>query len=758
MSNLTDLPPEIFNIILSHSLSDDEDIPRLCELSLLSRKWYVALIDRIYSEWTFNGAKQPFLTLWRFLRTILRDPHLASQVRTLKVGNWGFFPDASVHGPGLQLPPDELDLIRRSIHDAGIAHLEKRIMICLRKRDRRPLMAILLTRLSNLETLFAHVPRSDPFLASVLKQAVEFHENEAHPQPALQRLRGLHICQESPVDTPKQPEDSEPDSDDEESVSREALRLEYLWPTFRLRSLRELSMVGLDTDKAAFWLEDGGISHIEGLYLISNWRSICTYTDLQALIDQPKALKNFTITLNDNPFDARRNMVISNVEIWNCLQKHQQTLRTIDICRSKHMHRDENGNFGLLRAFPNLHHVRIQAEMLLGGCCGSPPAPFRLKDTLPSTLETLTLYGEEGFSIIPDMPLQLMELISGEDLFPYLTAIVLDDIAELYEDFSQELKPQYQILDHLCKDRGVDFWIKEATISIGGVLSYQEIWGKALDMQLDGEARNMAVSYNPKKLRDRQELILRSDHTTVEADEYPEEDDEADVHTCTNENCQSEPIPFIEHTGKTAYMVFGYGILPPLFSFAIYFTHPDATPKNTDMKALEHQITPENYTIRYDVYFLPRASTDDCIAHYHDEKEARGSYKDQIKAFRATPRDEIHPLPGTTGQIPGMVNRYPMLGAYRSLLFSSPEENWRNGLLCVMFYRKDIAENDARYRMANNPPPPVLATRYPLNQTDPTYSPGENTIWETVFDLAHREQDKYLGPWRRARNRGWTTW
>ncbi|OJJ04715.1 hypothetical protein ASPVEDRAFT_44248 [Aspergillus versicolor CBS 583.65] len=758
MPNLTDLPSEIFNIILSHSLGDDEDVPRLCELALLSRKWYAALIDRIYSEWTFNGAKQPFLTLWKFLRTILRDPHLAAQVRTLRIGNWGFFPDASVHGPDLQLPPDELDLVRRAIHDAGIDHLEKRIITGLRKRDRRPLMAILLTRLSNLETLFAHVPRSDPFLASVLKQAVENWENETNPQPALHKLHRLHICQETPVDTPKQPEDSEPDSDDEESVSREALRLEYLWPVFRLRNLQELSMVGLDTDKAAFWLEDGGISHIEGLYLISNWRSICTYPDLQALIGQPKALKNFTLTINDNPFDARRNIVISNVEIWNCLQKHQQTLKTIDICRSRQTHRDDNGNFGLLCTFPKLKHIRIQSEILLGGCCGSPPAPFRLKDTLPRSLETLTLHGEEGFGVIPDIPLQLMELISGENQLPYLTAIVLDDIAELYEDFSQELKPQYQILDRLCKDRGVDFWIRELIPSIGGVLSYQAIWGKALDMQLDGEARNMAVSYNPKKLRDRQELILHYDHTAVEAGVDSEDEYEADVNTGINETRQSEPIPFTDHTGKTAYMVFGFGILPPLFSFAIYFTHPDATPENTDMKALEHQITPEKYTIRHDVYYLPGANTDECISHYHDEKEVRGSYKDQIKAFRATPRDEIHPLPGTAGQIPGMVNRYPMLGAYRSLLFISPDENWRNGLLCVMFDRKNSAENEVRYRLANSPPPPVLTTRYPLNQTDPTYSPGENTIWETVFDLAHREQDKYHVPWQRAGNRGWTTW
>ncbi|KAL4779998.1 hypothetical protein BJX76DRAFT_62377 [Aspergillus varians] len=759
MLNLADLPPELFDIILTHALGEDEDINRLCGLCLLSRKWYTAVIDRVYSKWTFNGARQPFLTLWKFLMTVLRDRHLASQVRTLRIGNWGFFPNVSLPSSDLQLPSDELDVVRLAIHDAGIAHLEKSIMASLRKRDRRPLMAILLTCLPNLETVFAHVPRSDPFLAAVFKRAVDSESDEARSSLGLHRLRALHLCQETPVDTPRQPEDSEPDSDDEESVSRTALRLEYLWPVFYLRNLRALSLVDMDTVRAAGRLKDRGISRIEDLYLINNWTSLGRSSDVQALIDQPTALRTFALALHDNPFGPNRHQIISNSELWVCLQKYQHTLETVDICRSKNTHREENGHFGLLRTFPNLKHLRIQSEMLLGGCCGSPRASFRLKDTLPPTIETLTLYGEEGFDIIPDMHFQLRELISGENHFPSLNTIVLDDMTSLYDHDVQQLLPQYKDLGRLCRDSGIVFRIEEAVSMLGGMLGYQTIWGKALHMQMDGEARDAAVSYIPKNLRDRQELLLRSedamdddnnDEEEEEEEESDSDDDKPDESNGVSKYPESHPIPFTDHSGKTAHMVFDSGPLPPLFSFAIYFTHPNATPANTDMKSLARDLTPENYFIRHDMYFLPGASPDDCITHYENEKTTRGSYKDQIKSFRACPRSEIHPLPGTTGQIPGMVNRYPMLGPYRGVLFVSLDESWHGGgLLRVMFDRKTVAETQA---------PPVTVRHCPINMLDATFGPGVPTVWETVFDIAHREQGKYLAPWRRARRRGWRTW
>ncbi|KAL4927469.1 uncharacterized protein BDV17DRAFT_282561 [Aspergillus undulatus] len=633
MPNPTDLPPELFNVILTHALDDNDDIYRLFSLCLLSRSWYTALIARIYLKWTFNGAQQPFLTLWKFLITILRDPQLAAHVRTLKIGNWGFFPDASVPGPDIQLASDELDL-----------------------------------------TVLAHVPRSDPFLTAL-------------PVVGLYNLCELHLYQETPVDTHR-PEDSDPDSDDVETGSREALRLEDIWPIFHLPKLLRLSLLNLVSAKAAVWLKGQGLSHIENLHLLHNWRSLCETIDVQALVLQPRALKSTALMFLDNPFDPRHNLTISNTELWACLQKHQATLETIDICRSKNTHRDENGHFGLLSSFSKLKHLHIQVEMLLGGCCGSPFASFRLKDTLPPTLETLMIYGEEGLGKI-DISAQLHELISAKHLFPSLAAITLDDmtppyILELHIQGEQQLIPAYRKLEQLCKDKGMVFRAEDATTAKGGLTQIHET----------------CVSREPKKLRDRQKLMLRRSYDVGNEDQNDDCDDEVDPPGPTEPSIVHK-VPFTDHTGKTAYMI-------------------------TDMAAFYNELM-IHCEVKYDMYFLPGASANECVAHYQGENLARGSYKDQIKAT-----------------YPGMVNRYPLLGPYRALLFISPDQNWQNrvgygnghaSLIQVEFDHKNVSMEDARWRGAEGPLPPVL-----------------------TLDIANQERNRYREPWERATRRGWTVW
>ncbi|KAH8422652.1 uncharacterized protein LDX57_000406 [Aspergillus melleus] len=164
MPDPADLPNELFIMVLDLALQGESDFQRLCGLSFLNRCWHAVVLGRIYSKWTFNGARQPFMTLWKYLRTMRRNPNLAAMVGTLNIGNWGFFDHAYTPGRDNALPWEEIELVKRAIHDAGIGHLESSILESLAKRDRRPLMALLLTSLPNLSTLFAHVPRSDPVL------------------------------------------------------------------------------------------------------------------------------------------------------------------------------------------------------------------------------------------------------------------------------------------------------------------------------------------------------------------------------------------------------------------------------------------------------------------------------------------------------------------------------------------------------------------------------------------------------------------
>jgi hypothetical protein len=62
MTNLGDLPSDLFTAVLDLALYDESDTQRLCRLTLLSRRWYAALLGRIYNKWCYNGARQPFIT------------------------------------------------------------------------------------------------------------------------------------------------------------------------------------------------------------------------------------------------------------------------------------------------------------------------------------------------------------------------------------------------------------------------------------------------------------------------------------------------------------------------------------------------------------------------------------------------------------------------------------------------------------------------------------------------------------------------
>ncbi|KAL2855432.1 hypothetical protein BJY01DRAFT_204129 [Aspergillus pseudoustus] len=785
MPNPADLPPEIFTLILSYALKEDVEVRDLLSLSFLSRAWYTSLIPRIYSSWTYNGARQPFATLYKFLLTILRDPQLADEVSTLRIGNWGFFPGAAAPAPELQVPDEELELIRSAIRNAGVGHLEEDILGSLRKRDRRPLMALLLVTLPNLRAVWAHVPRRDPILGAVLKRVVD--AGHLSLAPALANLSELHLCQESPVRPPwvdSDSEDEDEDYDEAYSENWDSLRLTYLWPIFYHDSLRTLSLIDLETKKASTWLpapEDGAsnLSHIEHLHLVTIWKSLCTYADIHSLTSQPRALKSFTLSLHDNPYDRRRNEIISNAELWGSLQQHQDTLEFLDICRSKNTHRDGNGRFGLLRpSFQKLKHLAIQTEIILGGCCGEPRASFRLKDTLPSSIQSLTLYGDEGFALHTDLAAQLRELVTGDD-FPHLISIILDDSHVLYTDDGTNIKPAYQGLVNACKARNVSFRVEESSSTLGGLGCYQRLWGKALYMQADGATRDAAASYSRKRLRDPVELLLKDDGWGDERIKFRDnDDDEDDGRLAAISVSGSEPgvfhtIPFEDHTGQTAYMVFRNAAsipLPPLFAFAVYFTHPRATPKSANMQSLCEAITPPLPSfrhIRFDMYFLPDATTEDCVAHYTVEKKVRGSSKDQIRVFKTLPPERDDPLPAGQMKIPGMVKKYLNLDHdHRSLLFLSPTESWQDGtgMLCVTFEQKQrgpASSANANNASANSSPP-IHATLCPLNQEDPSYDftsrEGPHPISDAVYDAAHVDREMYMGPWVEAGRKGWTAW
>jgi hypothetical protein len=170
MHNPADLPQELFDKILGYTGHDGLDLKSLCDFCLVDRQWYVTASVRIFSKWMYDGDKHSFLSLWNFLRTILGNTGIATLVRTLDIRNWGFHPgnisEANCH---IELPQEDLEMVRRTIRKAGLHELERDIIDALHKTDRRPLMALLLTCLPNLTSMYAHVPESDEVLSAVLK-------------------------------------------------------------------------------------------------------------------------------------------------------------------------------------------------------------------------------------------------------------------------------------------------------------------------------------------------------------------------------------------------------------------------------------------------------------------------------------------------------------------------------------------------------------------------------------------------------------
>ncbi|KAE8133674.1 hypothetical protein BDV38DRAFT_286571 [Aspergillus pseudotamarii] len=98
-------------------------------ISVTFSAWAFSTVRGTHMQLFAYTRKQPFKVLWKFLRTVLRNPRLAALVRTLTIGNWGFYPHVTFGKPEkLGLSGEDLDLIHVAIVNAGIRSLEAGII------------------------------------------------------------------------------------------------------------------------------------------------------------------------------------------------------------------------------------------------------------------------------------------------------------------------------------------------------------------------------------------------------------------------------------------------------------------------------------------------------------------------------------------------------------------------------------------------------------------------------------------------------
>jgi hypothetical protein len=245
---------------------------------------------------------------------------------------------------------------------------------------------------------------------------------------------------------------------------------------------------------------------------------------------------------------------------------------------------------------------------------------------------------------------------------------------------------------------------------------------------------------------------------------------------------------FTDHTGRGALIVFDSWVscpLPPLYSFALYFTHPDMTldvvrPVKV-LEAIKRQTPWESYpcSIRLELYFLSAPDMDSindkCISHYRKEKAARGDYTRQIQDvensamdLKDAQRQSRARIDGNNEgkQLPGLVPSYldkSNADYYHGLLFSYPGADWRTDESLAHYVRFDPISNKEYARIAEETGQsealvPVYVSSTPMQASD-TAEVGQGFVGQTMFLISNGcTKNETIGPWQEARNRGWASW
>ena len=481
MWNPVDLPAELFGMVIDYAINDEVDFESLYNFCLGDRQWYGRLCYRLYFKWTYDGDEHSFTLLWKFLRTMLHNAKLAAYVRVLDIRYWGFFSDSP---KGVDFPQEDLSVIHDAVRKAGMQELELSIDEAIRNNDCRPLMALLLTVLPILRSIYALVPKYDPYLAKVLTLSLGNRENKLQQQ-ALQNLEEAQLTRAWHY---------YPYSADDRDVDEYPyiLGLDYLWPIFRLPNLRKLSVFEFEHMGASVCFAGcAGTCPVTHLTLVTDVYSRMNALDAHSLLTLPKALVSLYIYLDDSCVpkiphgDAKQ---ISNDELWSALEPHRDSLEQLDFYRDCSLmlpptHSPRNSHFGTLRAFKRLNHLCIQPETLIGGCCGEPMAPFRLRDTLPLTLNNLTFYGADLLLRNESLGDQICEVLESSD-FIQLTTVLLEDLSCVNICYEFPVHLTYSKVQRACGKRKVSYRkVNGNELRKGG--SELPYFREALEMQME---------------------------------------------------------------------------------------------------------------------------------------------------------------------------------------------------------------------------------------------------------------------------------
>ena len=247
------------------------------------------------------------------------------------------------------------------------------------------------------------------------------------------------------------------------------MMVDLVWPAFRLPRMRKVSLFNVPyrypTSHLDIYARTSPVTHMALVY----WSTPnLSYAATRNLFTLPKSLVHLSLYLH--PFCSSTQDIhsVSNVELSRLLALHQDSLEVLDFYRQRpkdmtKFHSLTHTHMDLLRSFRALKTLMIHPEDLLGGCCGSPKASFRLHDTLPSNLGSLTFYAGGNLSRLPDVEEEIVEAVCNEKL-AHLKTVVLEKTFNVKDP----VDASWRTLRGACKKLSIDFHIADPdTLSKG---------------------------------------------------------------------------------------------------------------------------------------------------------------------------------------------------------------------------------------------------------------------------------------------------
>lgn len=414
----------------------------LSNLSLVSKSWHAILIRQIYSTWEYDCDFDSISSLWKFLRTILSNSQIADTV--LKI-QYSSFRLGNVQNSKATptLSQDDRDMIRNAICTAGLAHIKPDVINAINNADPRPLLALLLANLKNLQILRARLPHTDMFLAGVFRAAVR----RQPPNPLLNLREVCLECIPWKCYECRYPQ---------------YIHVNLLWPIFQLPAVQRLSVSDFKphegASRAEYAEEFGDIfeaSTVTDLNLVLNADSDrCLATpDSLILLSLPKRLTRLSIYLKGPGYRVFR---ICNVDIWKAIRSHGESIEYLSVDRYEHGVEDDT-RFGSLQGFKRLKHLYIQPKLLSD--------KDSLDDTLPLSCQSLNFYLDGDVCFTERFGRRLLEYMPRAHLHtPYLWYIALDR----FKNPRFEKPPIYDQVKIACAKHGIKFEDKRLTEYGGG--------------------------------------------------------------------------------------------------------------------------------------------------------------------------------------------------------------------------------------------------------------------------------------------------